>query len=72
MAYERQKTLQKELDGRIPRGLRGDPQNTLRYIVNDECLRGKSFDQSIEFAVNFVRQSYPNFMPKILPQPPQT
>ncbi len=72
MPYERQKEIQKELDARIPRGLRGEPQNTVRYIVNDERLRGKGFDESLEFAVNFVRQSYPNFTPKILPPPPQS
>ncbi len=67
MSYERQKEIQKELDARIPRGLRGEPQNTVRHIVNGQRLHGKSFDESVEFAVNFVRECYPNFAPKILP-----
>lgn len=33
MLYERQKTIKKELDARIPRGPRGEPQNTVRHIV---------------------------------------
>jgi len=66
MLYERQKALQKELDARIPRGLRGEPQNTVRYIVYSQRLHGKSFDESLEIAMALVRQSYPNFAPKIL------
>ncbi len=69
MRYERQKTIQKELDARIPRWLRGEPQNTVRQIVFNQRLHGKTFDESVEIAVTFVRQSYPNFTPKILPQP---
>ena len=72
MPYERQKRLQEELDARIPRGLRGEPQNTVRYIVYSQRLHGKSFDESVEFAVNFVRQSYPNFSPRILPPSSQS
>jgi len=72
MAYERQKEIQKELDERIPRGLRGEPQNTVRLVFNGQRLHGKSFDESLEDAVNFVRQSYPNFTPQILPPPSQT
>jgi len=72
MLYERQKTLQKELDARIPRGLRGEPQNTVRHIVYSQRLHGKSFDESVEIAVTFVRQSYPNFTPRILPPPPHS
>lgn len=72
MAYERQKMIQKELDARIPRGPRGEPQNTVRFIVNDQRLHGKSFDESVEFAVNFVHERYPNFTPRILPPPPQS
>jgi hypothetical protein len=71
MPYERQKEIQKELDARIPRGLRGGPQNIMRCVVNDARLHGKSFDESVEFAVNFVRQSYPDFAPKVLPPSPQ-
>jgi len=70
MPYERQRMIQKELE-RIPRGLRGSPQNDMRYIVNDQRLHGKSFEESVEIAVSFVRQRYPNFAPTILPPPPQ-
>jgi hypothetical protein len=69
MVYERQKMIRKELDERIPRGLRGGPQNAVRQIVNGQRLHGKSFDESVEIAVTFVRQSNPNFTPKILPPP---
>jgi len=71
MPFERQKMIQKELE-RIPRGLRGEPQNTMRFIVNYQRLHGKSFDESVAFAVTFVRQRYPDFTPKILPLPAQT
>jgi len=63
--------IQKELDARIPRWLRGGPQNTVRQIVFNQRLHGKTFDESVEIAVNFVRQSNPNFTPKILPPPPK-
>jgi len=71
MAYERQKEIRKELDARIPRWLRGGPQNTVRQIVFNQRLHGKSFDESVEIAVTFIHQNYPNFTPKILPLPPQ-
>jgi hypothetical protein len=66
MPYERQKMIRRELE-RIPRGLRGERQNTVRYIVCSQRMHGKSFEESVEIAVAFVRQSYPNFTPKILP-----
>ena len=72
MHYERQKTIQKEVDARIPRGLRGEPQNTVREIVNNQRLFGKSFDESLTIALHFVREQHPNFTPRILPPPPQT
>jgi hypothetical protein len=71
MPYERQKMVRKELQ-RIPRGLKGSPQNLVRQIVTSEFQHGKSFDESVEIAVNFVRQSNPNFTPKILPPSSQT
>jgi hypothetical protein len=71
MPYESQKMIRKEL-GRIPRGLKGSPQNQVRQIVTSQYLHGKSFDESVEIAVTFVRQSYPNFTPKILPLSPRT
>ena len=67
MPYDRQKEIQKELDVRIPRWLRGGPQNTVRQIVFNQRLHGKTFDESVEIAVAFVRQAHPNFTPKILP-----
>jgi hypothetical protein len=69
MRYERQKMIQKELDARIPRGLRGEPQNILRHIVNSQRLHGMNFEKSVEFAINFVRERYPNFTPIIFPPP---
>jgi len=70
MVYERQKMTRKELV-RIPRGLRGSPQNLVRQIVTAQYQHGKTFDESVEIAVIFVRKSYPDFTPKILPLPPQ-
>jgi hypothetical protein len=67
MPYERQNEIQKELDARIPRWLRGGPQNTVRQIVFNQRLHGKSFDESVEIAVALVRQQHPDFTPKILP-----
>jgi hypothetical protein len=72
MLYERQKTLLKELDARIPRGLKGEPQNTVRYIVYSQRLHGESFEKSVEIALTFVRQNHPNFTPKIWPPSFQT
>jgi len=60
MRYERQKMIRKELE-RIPRGLKGSPQNEVRQIVTSQYQHRKSFDESVEIAVNFVRQRYPNF-----------
>jgi hypothetical protein len=70
MPYEPQKMIRRELE-RIPRGLRGEQQNTVRYIVYSHRMHGKSFEESVEIAVAIVRQSYPNFTPKILPPPSQ-
>jgi hypothetical protein len=71
MAYERQKMIQKELE-RIPRGLKGSPQNDVRHIVNSQCLHGRTFDEGVGIAVDFIRLRYPDFTPRILPLPPQT
>ncbi len=35
MRYERQQTIRKELE-RIPRGLKGSPQNQVRQIVTSQ------------------------------------
>jgi len=67
MPYERQKMIRRELDARIPRWLRGEPQNTVRQIVFNQRLHGKSFEESVEIAVTLVRQQHPDFTPKILP-----
>jgi hypothetical protein len=66
MPYERQKTIRKELE-RIPRGLKGSPQNLVRQIVTSQYQHGKTFNESVEIAVTFIRQSCPYFTPKILP-----
>ncbi len=68
MVSGHQQTLRNELE-RIPRGLKGSPQNQVRQIVASQYQHGKSFDESVEIAVTFVRQSYPKFTPKILPPP---
>jgi hypothetical protein len=67
MDYELQKAMQRELNERIPPAPKGDPQNELRHVVNSHRLSGKSFDQSVIIALNFVRQRYPQFAPRILP-----
>jgi hypothetical protein len=69
MVYERQKMIRKELE-RIPRGLRGSPQNQVRQMVASQYQHGKSFEESVEIAVTFVRQSYSDFTPTILRQSP--
>jgi hypothetical protein len=66
MPFERQKMIQKELE-RIPRGVKGSPQNDVRHIVNAQRLFGRTFDESVEIAVNFVRERHPGFSPQILP-----
>jgi hypothetical protein len=71
MRYERQQRIRTELR-RIPRGLKGSPQNLVRQIVTAQYQHGKTFDESVEIAVTFVRQSYPDFTPKILSLSPQT
>jgi len=70
MAYERQKLIRKELE-RIPRGLKGSPQNDVRHIVNAQRLFGRTFDESVAIAVAFLQGRYPKFTPKILPPSPQ-
>jgi hypothetical protein len=67
MHYEQQKAMQRELNERIPPAPNGDPQNELRHVVNSQRLHGKSFDQSVAIAVNFVRKRHPLFTPRILP-----
>jgi len=66
MDYELQKAMQRELNERIPPAPKGDPQNELRHVVNSQRQCGKSFDQSVTIALNFIRQRYPHFTPRIL------
>jgi hypothetical protein len=65
--YELQKAMRRELNERIPPAPKGDPQNELRQIVNSQRLCGKSFDQSVTIALDFVHKRYPHFTPRILP-----
>src|ERR1700682_752005 len=65
--YEQQKAMQRELNERIPPAAKGDPQNELRHVVNSQRLSGKSFDQSVDFALSVIRKRYPQFTPRILP-----
>jgi hypothetical protein len=67
MHYELQKAMQRELNERIPPAPKGDPQNEFRHVVNSQRLRGKTFDQSVTIATNFVCTRYPHFAPRILP-----
>ena len=67
MHYEQQKTMQRELNERIPPAAKGDPQNELRHVVNSQRFSGKTFDQSVAIALGFVRKRYPHFTPRILP-----
>ena len=67
MHYEQQRAMQRELNERIPPAPKGDPQNELRHVVNSQRLYGKSFDQSVAIALNFVRKRHPLFTPRILP-----
>lgn len=67
MHYEQQKAMQRELNERIPPAAKGDPQNELRQVVNSQRFSGKTFDQSVAFAVSVISKRYPQFTPRILP-----
>src|SRR5712691_6023216 len=67
MAYEHQKAIQRELDARIPRGLRGSKQNEFRFGVYFFLIQRHSFDASVTLARTLVRKTEPNFEPKVLP-----
>ncbi len=69
MPYERQKAIQRELDARIPRGLRGGSQNELRFRFYFHRSQGLPFDTSLTSAVLGVRERDPNFVPRVLPAP---
>jgi hypothetical protein len=65
--YEQQKAMQRELNERIPPASNGDPQNELRQVVNSQRFSGKSFEQSLDFALSVIRKRYPQFTPHIRP-----
>ncbi len=67
MAYEHQKAIQRELDARIPRGLRGSKQNEFRFGVYFFLIQRRSFDASVNLACAMVRKTEPNFEPRVLP-----
>jgi hypothetical protein len=67
MHYELQKLMRRELNERIPPAPKGDPQNELRHVVNSQRFSGKTFDQSVTIALDFIRKRYPYFTPRILP-----
>ncbi len=66
MAYEHQKAIQQELT-RIPRWLRGSKQNEFRFLFYFYRTQGHSFDASVSLALAQVRQTEPNFEPRVLP-----
>lgn len=66
MAHPRQKELQRELNARIPRGPRGSRQNELRARFWFWRVQGRSFDDSLAQAVEGVRETYPDFQPRLL------
>ncbi len=69
MAYERQKSIRRELDERIPRGARGSLQNELRFGFYFFRSQGLSFDTSLTAAVGRIREREPSFTPMVLPPP---
>lgn len=68
MAHELQKQLQHELL-RIPRSLKGSPQNMFRQYFSVHRLMGHSFEASVEKATADARNFDPGFAPRILPTP---
>jgi hypothetical protein len=66
MRYELQKRIQSEMDARIPRWLRGSPQNLFRHTFYFFRCRGHSFDESVEKATVLTQQREPGFSPTIL------
>lgn len=68
MRYELQKKIQQELDTRIPRQLRGSPQNSFRQAFYLLRCQGLSFDVSVQKATELTRKTEPGFSPTILPR----
>ncbi len=67
MAYEHQKAIQRELDTRIPRWLRGSKQNEFRFLFYFYRTQGHSFDGSVTLARAKVQEREPAFEPRVLP-----
>jgi hypothetical protein len=67
MAYEHQKAVQRELDQRVPRWLKGSKQNEFRFLFYFYRTQGHSFEASLTLARAKVRESEPSFEPKVLP-----
>jgi len=70
MTHRLQKELQRELNERIPRGPRGSDQNLFRGIVWFWRQQGRSFDDSVTKAREYVRQHTPDFEPRLLSDQP--
>ena len=67
---ERQHTVRKEMDARLPRGPRGSAQNELRMRFNAWRLHGLTFEESVARAAERVRERDSAFVPTVLPRPP--
>jgi len=59
MPYERQKALRRELNERIPRGLRGSPQNDLRGTFSFFRMQDIPLEVSLEKALALLRGASP-------------
>ena len=70
MKNERQHTVRKELDERLPRGPRGSAQNELRMRFNAWRPHGLTFEESVARAAERVRERDSAFVPTVLPRPP--
>ena len=70
MKNERQHTVRKEMDARLPRGPRGSAQNELRMRFNAWRLHGLTFEESVARAAERVRERDSGFVPTVLPRPP--
>jgi hypothetical protein len=67
MKYKTQREVQSELDARLPRGPRGDPQNEFRCGFYFFRSQGYSFDASVERATSSMREHHPEFLPTVAP-----
>ena len=69
MKNERQQTVRKEMEERLPRGPRGSAQNELRMRFNAWRLHGLTFEESVARAAERVRERASAFVPIVLPRP---